>query len=102
MKKNNTLIIVLILLAIVLLICSIDDFLSLHDIKKDYISQDALQYLEVETSKALPDWTNTPLEWLSIQVSHLIRLVAIIVSLFLLVRLRKNIQNIPEYDPGNR
>jgi hypothetical protein len=92
MKKTDTLIKIVILLTIVLFICAVDDFLSLHDIKKDYVSKGALQYLEAETSKALPDWTNTELEWLSVKVSYIIRFIAIIMSLFLLVRLKKNIQ----------
>ena len=94
MKKSDTLIKIVIVLSVVFLICTIDDFLSLHDIKKDYISQSALQYLETETTKPLPDWTNTNLEWLSVQVSYIIRLVAIVASLFLLVRVIKNIKNV--------
>ena len=68
MKRINTLMQVIILLTIVLLICTINDFLSLYDIKKDYVSKWVLQHLEVDTSKELPAWTNTELEWLSITV----------------------------------
>jgi glycerol-3-phosphate acyltransferase PlsY len=93
-KRIDTLIKVIILLTIVLFICAVDDLLSLHDISKDYVSKGALQHLEVETSKALPAWTNTELEWFSVQVSYIIRFIAILISLFLLVRLRKNIQNV--------
>ena len=93
MKKSDTLIKIAIALAIVLFICAIDDFLALHDINKDYVSKQVLQYLEVETSKVLPDWTNTKLEWLSVQVSYIIRFISIIVSLIVLILLKRNIKN---------
>jgi hypothetical protein len=93
MKKMNILAIITIIITIVLFMCTIDDFLALHDIKKDYVSKDVLQYLKVNTSKELPAWTNTELEWLSIKVSYVIRFVFIIVNLLLLIRLRKEIQN---------
>ena len=91
-SRSDTFVKVAILLIGVLFICSIDDFLSLHDIKKDYVSQEALQYLEVETSAELPDWTNTKLEWASVTVSYVIRLLAIVASLYLLVLLRQDLK----------
>ena len=92
MKKMDTFLKIAIILSIVVFICTIDDFLSLHDIKKDYVSQSVLQYLEVETSKALPDWTNTRLEWSSITVSYLIRFLFIIIIMIILFTLKKNAQ----------
>lgn len=94
MKRIDTLIKVTILFTFVLFICTIDDFLSLHDIKKDYVSKTILQYLDIETSKELPNWTNTELEWLSVTVSYSIRFSLIIIILIILVQLKKNISKI--------
>lgn len=92
MKKPDTLIKIIIALSIVLLIFSIDDFLSLHDIKKDYVSQSAIQYLETETSKTLPGWTETSLEWLSISISYIVRVLSVLISLYILILLQKKLK----------
>lgn len=92
MKKARTLPNVMIILSLILMICTIDDFLSLHDIKKDYISQTALQYLELEISGQLPEWTNTNLEWTSVTVSFWIRLLMIILNLMILCSFKKHTQ----------
>jgi len=90
MKKMDTFLKIAIILSIVVFICTIDDFLALHDIKKDYVSQSVLQYLEVETSEALPDWTNTRLEWASITVSYMIRFISIIFMIIILFTMKRN------------
>ncbi len=69
MKKTKTFLNIMIILSSILILCTIDDSLSLHDIQKDYVSQSALQNLEEETSSQLPEWTNTNLEWTSVTVS---------------------------------
>jgi hypothetical protein len=93
MKRINILITVAILLIVVLGICTIDDFLSLHDIKKDYVSKAALLHLEgIDTSKELPAWTNTELEWLSIKVSYVARFVSVVFSLVILFLMKRMIQ----------
>ena len=92
MNKIRLLTIYMIVLSILMLICSIDDFLSLHDIKKDYISKAALQYLETSTSKELPSWTNTTLEWRSVQISYLIRLVSMLTILCMTIYIRTDMK----------
>jgi len=99
MKRMNTLTIVAIALTIVLFICTIDDFLSLHDINKDYVSKWVLQYLDTDTTKELPSWTNTELEWLSVKISFFIRFVTLIIFLFILLLLRKEIKNMYQKHP---
>jgi len=94
MKKADTLVKAAILLTIVLCVCTVADFLALHDIKNDYVSQSALQYLELETSKELPAWTNTQLEWTAVTVSYLIRSSNIVLSLFMLFGLKREIRTI--------
>lgn len=93
MKKVNFFLNLTIALSFIIFLAIIDDFLSLHDIKKDYVSQSTLTYLETETTKTLPDWTNTKLEWLSVAVSWVVKFVLIISNLIILFVLKKNIQN---------
>ena len=85
----NRLITASIVITVLLIICTFDDFLSLHDIKNDYVSKPVLEYLSIETSNALPTWTNTTLEWTSIKISYLLRTVLIISNLCLLILLKK-------------
>ena len=101
MKKISILAKATILVTIALFVCTIDDFLSLHDIYKDYVSKQALQYLGVETSKPLPDWTNTELEWFSITISYTVRFSLVIVSLCLLLMLKRTIAKMRMQQPGS-
>jgi hypothetical protein len=71
-------------ISILLIICTFDDFLSLHDIKRDYVSKSVLKYLQVDTSAPLPPWTDTRLEWTSFTISYIVRLVLILVNLVIL------------------
>lgn len=87
MDKPARLVKLSIVLTILLCIAALDDFLSLHDIFKDYVSQPALSSLGIQTSKSLPDWTGTPLEWTSVTVSYLFRVVILVFNLILLTRL---------------
>ena len=89
MKKKETLLKIVIILSIILFICTIDDFLALHDIYKDYVSRSALQYLEIETSQMLPEWTNTKLEWTSVTISYWVRFICIILMIIALFSLKK-------------
>lgn len=90
MKK---LLIASVAITILLIFCTFDDFLSLHDIKADYVSKSALNYLRVETSKALPPWTDTKLEWASVTISYALRAVLILSDLFILILLMKRLQH---------
>jgi hypothetical protein len=74
--------------------CTIDDFLSLHDIRADYVSKSALDYLHVATSKPLPPWTNTGLEWTSVTISFALRSVLILSNLVILTLLIKRVQRV--------
>ena len=78
-------------ITIVLIVCTLDDFLSLHDSKADYVSKSALGYLQIETSKSLPTWTNTPLEWTSVSISYALRTVLIVSNLAILLLLTRRL-----------
>ena len=67
------------------------DLLSLHDIRSDYVSQSALDYLGIEVSRELPSWTNTRLEWTSIRISVAVRVVLILWNLVLLLWLLRGL-----------
>ena len=76
---------------LVLMVCTFDDFLSLHDIKADYVSKSVLSHLKVETSEPLPAWTDTPLEWTSVTISFTLRAVLIVSNLALLLLLARRL-----------
>lgn len=88
MKK---LIVASIAVNILLILCTLDDFLSLHDIKADYVSKSVLTYLKVETSAALPAWTDTRLEWASVTISYALRSILIVSNLAILFLLTKRL-----------
>jgi predicted transglutaminase-like protease len=90
MKK---LIIASIAINILLIFCTVDDFLALHDIKKDYVSKSVLSYLLVETSAPLPTWTDTRLEWTSVTISYALRSILIVSNLVILLLLTKRLPN---------
>ena len=85
------LIIASIAINILLIFCTFDDFLSLHDIKADYVSRSVLSYLHVETSATLPTWTDTRLEWASVIISYAVRSILIVSNLAILLFLRKRL-----------
>ena len=78
-------------ITIVLIVCTLDDFLSLHDIKADYVSKSVLSYLQVETSKSLPTWTDTALEWTSVTISYALRTVLTVSNLAILLLLTRRL-----------
>jgi hypothetical protein len=88
MKK---LVIASIAINVLLIFCTFDDCLSLHDIKSDYVSKSVLSYLHVETSATLPTWTDTRLEWASVTISYAVRAIGIVANLAILLFLRKRI-----------
>lgn len=81
-------------ITVLLGVCAVDDFLSLHDIRADYVSKAALDYLRVTTSGTLPWWTDTRLEWASVTASFVLRTLLILSNGAILVLLlkRKRVQ----------
>lgn len=87
----KTLITVSTVITFLLMLCTLDDVLSLHDIRADYVSKAALDYLHVETSEALPSWTETRLEWRSVTVSVALRSLLISSNLVVLVLIMRRL-----------
>lgn len=56
------------------------DFLALHDIRHEYVSQNILRHLGVTLSKELPAWTSTGGEWGIVGASLLSRGVFLILN----------------------
>ena len=91
MKRAKALITLSLVLTVILIIFTIGDYLALHDIWKDYVSRGALTYLKIETSKPLPYWTKTNLEWTSVTVSYFVRFLVIIANVVVLYLLIKEL-----------
>ena len=91
MRSPARLIRVSIALMVLLSVAAVDDFLSLHDIFKDYVSRPALDYLAIETSRQLPEWTGTSLEWTSLRISYSVRVVIIVLNIIVLLKLKSRL-----------
>jgi hypothetical protein len=80
MNKTQLLVSVTLGLSIVVFILTIGDFLALHDISKDYVSKFILDYLQIELSQELPEWTDTRGEWRSVTISFVSRFAFLILN----------------------
>ena len=58
------------------------DFLALHDISKDYLSNETLKALSI--SESLPAWTAAEAEWQIVTVSFVARVLFLLFNFFLL------------------
>jgi hypothetical protein len=61
------------IVCIALILLTVFDFASLHDIKRDYISRSVVGYLDIQTTNELPEWTITPGEWQIVTISLCLR-----------------------------
>lgn len=59
---------------------TLGDFLALHDIRHDYVSEEILDSLGVSISAELPAWTATAGEWALVQLSYLTRFAFLIIN----------------------
>jgi hypothetical protein len=66
-------------------ILTILDFTALHDIKQDYVSRYILNYLKINLSNDLPDWTSTEGEWHVVSLSLYLRFLFLILNTTVLV-----------------
>jgi hypothetical protein len=81
-----------------LAVCTLDDLLSLHDIKADYVSASVFRYLGIPIPEALPPWTATSLEWASITVSYILRSVLIVANLVILSVLYRKVRRLSDIE----
>ena len=73
-------------LSAVILLTMLSDFMALHDVYNDYVSEGALRQVAVNITSALPDWAMADKEWLWIRIMFFIRLTAILGIIAVLIR----------------
>jgi hypothetical protein len=85
MKKLKTITLITLLSCVLVFILTILDFAALHDIKQDYISRYILNYLKINISNDLPNWTSTEGEWHVVSLSLYLRFLFFILNISVLV-----------------
>jgi hypothetical protein len=85
MKNLRTITLITMLLCMLVFILTILDFTALHDIKQDYVSRYILNYLKINLSNDLPDWTSTEGEWHVVSLSLYLRFLFLILNTTVLV-----------------
>ena len=85
MKHIRTISFITILFCILVFIFTIFDFMALHDIKQDYVSGYILNYLEINLSNDLPDWTSAEGEWRVVSFSFYLRFLFFILNTTVLI-----------------
>ena len=96
MKRLETLLGWSLVLCIILLFLTLGDFLSLHDIRQDYVSTDILADLQVKLSKELPEWTSTKTEWFVANISFYLKSVLTILAIFTLLKSIRKLKSVSE------
>jgi hypothetical protein len=92
MKTTSVLTKILLGLIMVLLMCLFLDFLALHDIRNDYVSNSVIDRFSHNTLNVLPVWSGTTGEWAIVQASFLIKLIIVGLSLTILWVLHRRIR----------
>lgn len=77
MKTTSALTKILLGLIFVLLMCLFLDFLALHDIRNDYVSNLVITRFSPKTLSFLPVWSGTMGEWAIVEASFLIKLIVV-------------------------
>ena len=85
MKNLKTITLITLLSCVLVFILTILDFAALHDIKQDYVSRYILNYLKINLSNDLPDWTSTEGEWHVVSLSLYLRFLFLILNTTVLV-----------------
>ena len=92
MKTTSALTKISLGLIIVLLLCLFLDFLALHDIRNDYVSNSVIDRFSPNTLSVLPVWSGTMGEWAIVQTSFLIKLIVVVITLIVLWTLQRKIR----------
>lgn len=75
MNKQTAIFISFLVLFSGLLLLLLFDFAALHDIQKEYISKNILEFLGIELPREIPYWTENKGEWKYLSVSMLLRFI---------------------------
>ncbi len=81
MKNLQILIKVSLAIGALALLLSVGNYLALHDIWHDYVSQQVIETYGDSAILNLPDWSETRLEWQMVTISELVRIIYFIFSL---------------------
>jgi len=76
--------------SIIIVLLLLIDFLALHDIGKDYVSNYIIESFGGSFSKDLPEWTETRLEWITIGISHGLKTILTIFNIIMIIKLNKS------------
>ena len=90
-KSVNILVNFIFVTAITLTFLIFIDFISFHDIYKDYVSPFVLRDLSISLMEGLPGWTTTPDEWKLVGVSFFLKLMISLVNIILIVLVRNRL-----------
>ncbi len=80
-------------LCITTFVVTLGEYLALHDIWNDYVSEQVVKNYTGEITLSLPDWTKTKLEWQMVNISGLIKIVYLIFSFVTLIICQKVFRN---------
>lgn len=84
MKKNKKKVTLVIVLCVIGFLLTLFEFLALHDISNEYVSNRILKRLDISLSEDLPEWTSTKGEWMVVRISYLFRFFFFILCVVLL------------------
>jgi hypothetical protein len=73
MKRLRLLVTLTFVLGLLAFILTIGDYLALHDISRDYVSNQVLRSLGTSLRPELPAWTETRTEWAVVSLSVFFR-----------------------------
>ena len=89
MDKKERIAGILLLTSIIIGLMLLIDFLALHDISNDYVSNDIIDSFGGSFKEDLPEWAATRLEWIVVGISHGIKAVLTVFNIILIIKLGK-------------
>jgi hypothetical protein len=94
MNKLKSSIVMALVLCLLAFSLTFMDYLALHDIKQDYISKDMIERFKLTTTQEVPTWTDTPGEWLVVNISLVVRFFFLIFIVIVLIKSFRQMQEI--------
>lgn len=91
-----------VLIGIIFLLLTALDFMALHDIRNEYVSQDILNYLKVTLSEDIPAWTANKAEWDYLTVSIVVRVFLYLLTFAICLYCYKNMNPLKYGNNYNR
>lgn len=92
MKRKEPIIGLAFVLSLIVILLIFGDFMALHDINNDYVSNEILESLQVDTSKELPEWTAQKMEWTFIEISLFLKSVFMVVIIVAIAKTIKKLK----------